>query len=163
MPRNHKLEELFNLPSDDTDTPSLPAFDLQSLTEIDNAIDKIDTALPAVRDLSATDQEFDDLAHKASETFDDLMNLGMTVEARYASEIFSVASSMFGHALTAKQAKLNKKLKIVELQLRKARLDFEKERATRSPDEQIETAEGQILSRNDLLDRILYNNKNNES
>lgn len=41
-----------------------------------------------------------------------------------AFEIFGVAEgAMFGHAITAKTAKLNKKLKMIELQLKKASLD----------------------------------------
>jgi hypothetical protein len=48
------------------------------------------------------------------------MDLGMNVDSRWASDIFGVASTMLGHAITAKTAKLNKKLKMVDLQLKKA-------------------------------------------
>jgi len=149
-----KLEELFDLPpnactSETTDEPdSIPATQL-ALKEIDQTIDKIDAALPAVRGLDSSDSEMDDLATRATETFDDLMNLGMQVDSRYASEIFAVAGTMLGHALTAKTAKLNKKLKMVELQLKKARMDRD------APSEDsVETAHGQVLSRNDLLEMI---------
>jgi hypothetical protein len=70
----------------------------------------------------------DELATKATETFDDLMDLGMQVDSRYASEIFAVAGAMLGHALTAKTAKMNKKLKMIQLQLQKAKLDLDKEK-----------------------------------
>jgi hypothetical protein len=60
-----------------------------------------------------------------------------------------VAGTMLGHALTAKTAKLNKKLKMVELQLKKARMD-----ADSKGDEPTQTAHGQVLSRNDLLEMI---------
>ena len=59
---------------------------------------------------------------------------------------------MLGHALTAKTAKLNKKLKVIELQLKKARLD-----QTATAEEPTETASGQVLSRNDLLERLIGN------
>ncbi len=82
-------------------------------------LDKVQAALPQVRGLEASDQEMDDLAIKASKSFDDLMDLGMNVDSRWASDIFGVASTMLGHAITAKTAKLNKKLKMVDLQLKK--------------------------------------------
>jgi hypothetical protein len=117
---------------------------------IDEAIDKIDTALPAVRDLSASDTEMDELADLAKDSYKDLMDLGMQVDSRFASEIFNVAGTMLGHAITAKTAKMNKKLKVIDLQLKKMRLDQQT-----PAEEQIATARGQVLNRNDLLERLL--------
>ena len=154
-----KLEELFDLPSSTADTDeTVPdiATTQYAITEIDNAIDKIDAALPGVRDLEASDGDMDELAQKATETFDDLMDLGMQIDRRYASEIFAVAGAMLGHALTAKTAKMNKKLKMIQLQLQKAKLDLDREKRTDDDyQESTETAEGQVLSRNDLLDRLI--------
>jgi len=148
-----KLEELFNLPPSDcesntTEPDSVPTTQL-ALKEIDATIDKIDQALPAVRGLDASDQDLDELASKAQETFDNLMDLGFNVDSRYASEIFAVAGTMLGHALTAKTAKLNKKLKMVELQMKKVKLDRDIQ-----GNEPTQTAHGQVLSRNDLLEMI---------
>jgi hypothetical protein len=148
-----KLEELFDLPpngceSETTEPDTVPATQIQ-LKEIDATIDKIDAALPAVRGLDASDAEMDELANKAQETFDNLMDLGFNVDSRYASEIFAVAGTMLGHALTAKTAKLNKKLKMVELQMKKVKLDRDVQ-----GDEPAQTAHGQVLSRNDLLEMI---------
>jgi len=123
------------------------------LAEIDATIDKIDAALPTVRDLETGDRELDELAAKAQETFDDLMDLGMQVDSRYSSEIFAVASTMLGHALTAKTAKLNKKLKMVDLQLKKLKMD--QDQARNAPEQAMETAHGQVLNRNELLERLL--------
>jgi hypothetical protein len=155
-----KLEELFDLPSSTADSEeTVPAIaDTQiAISEIDSAIDKIDAALPSVRGLESSDGEMDELATKATETFNDLMDLGMQVDSRYASEIFAVAGAMLGHALTAKTAKMNKKLKMIQLQLQKAKLDLDKEKLSNkeTDGEVIETAEGQVLSRNDLLERLL--------
>jgi len=149
----HRLEELFDLPptsceSETTEPATVPTTQIQ-LKEIDAAIDKIDQALPAVRGLDASDTEMDELASKAQETFDNLMDLGFNVDSRYASEIFAVAGTMLGHALTAKTAKLNKKLKMVELQMKKVKLDRDVQ-----GEETTQTATGQVLSRNDLLEMI---------
>ena len=149
-----KLEELFDLPPSDTTTEEAPTVEQtqSAITDIDNTIDKIDAALPAVRNLDASDEEMDALATKATDTFDNLMDLGFNVDSRYSAEIFAVASQMLGHALTAKTAKLNKKLKMIDLQLKKVKLDQGREEETA-----VETAHGQILSRNDLLERLIGN------
>jgi vancomycin resistance protein YoaR len=89
------------------------------------------------------------LAKKAVDSYDNLMDLGMNVDSRYASEIFSVASQMLGHAITAKTAKLNKKLKMIDLQLKKAKLD-----QVDAPSAKIPSAEGRMLDRNDLLRQL---------
>jgi hypothetical protein len=119
---------------------------------IDAAIDKIDAALPAVRDLDASDQELDDIAAKATETFENLTDLGFNVDSRYAAELFAVAGTMLGHALTAKTTKLQKKLKVLDLQMKKLKLDADA--VKNSGEEAVETAHGQVLSRNDLLEMI---------
>lgn len=149
-----KLEELFDLPSSmeietEAETPTIEETRAQ-LAVIDDAIDKIDSALPAVRDLEASDGEMDELADLAKDSYKDLMDLGMQVDSRFASEIFNVAGTMLGHAITAKTAKMNKKLKVIDLQLKKMRLDQQT-----PAEEQIATAQGQVLNRNDLLERLL--------
>jgi hypothetical protein len=155
-----QLEELFDMPSSyDRDEVTIDIETTKyALAEFDSTIDKIDAALPGIRGFEADDAEMDALAVKATETFDELMDLGMQVDARYSSEIFAVAGAMLGHALTARTAKLNKKLKIIQLQLQKAKLDLDREKLSnknQDEDETIETAEGQVLSRNDLLDRLI--------
>ena len=161
-----KLEELFDFPpsgseSEPTESTSTTEQTRSQLAEIDATIDKIDAALPTVRDLETGDRELDDLASKAQETFDDLMDLGMQVDSRYASEIFAVAGTMLGHALTAKTAKLNKKLKMVDLQLKKMKMD--QDQASKGGDQAVETAHGQVLSRNDLLERLMATRDQNNT
>jgi len=156
-----KLEELFDLPRSDeleSEEHSLNIDETKiAMAEIDDAIDKIDSALPMVRDLQASDVEMDDLAKKATESFDELMSLGMNVDSRFAAEIFSVAGAMLGHALTAKQAKLNKKLKMIDLQLKKANLDMKQADGGVVP----QPGQGHVLDRNELLERLLGDRKTN--
>jgi len=152
-----KLEELFDLPPTEEDPPPavLPAETTrQTLAALDDSIDKINAALPAVRGLESSDQEMDELSDLAQHSYKDLMDLGMQVDSRFAAEIFSVASNMLGHAITAKTAKLDKKLKMIDLQLKKMRLDQNVK--TEDPaGGAMETAQGMVLSRNDLLERLL--------
>ena len=157
-----KLEELFDLPRTSDEEISTSDFDdqvisdaaqLPVLPETLAALDKIEAALPAVRGLEASDTEMDDLASRATESFDDLMNLGMQVDSRYSSEIFAVASTMLGHAITAKTAKMNKKLKMIDLQMKKLKLDREGNQDTVG----MPTAQGHVLDRNELLRHVLGN------
>ena len=148
-----KLEELFDLPpAEDFDAASDEAATISPVpvtTEALAELDKIEQALPAVRGLEASDTEMDDLAQKATESFTDLMNLGMQVDSRYASEIFSVASTMLGHAITAKTAKMNKKLKMIQLQMQKVKLDRDG-----NDGETPTTGTGHVLDRNELLKHL---------
>jgi hypothetical protein len=147
-----KLNELFELPQDEIDSLHfpIPKNANEITTDALNALEKIDQALPQVRGLEASDTELDELAQMAVDSFKDLSDLGMQVDSRFSSEIFGVASNMLGHAITAKTAKLNKKLKMIDLQLKKAQLD----QKLASKSEEIENTpigEGKALDRNELL------------
>lgn len=150
---NRKLEELFDLPLSQDDAQDQQAelpTTATDLIKIDETIDKIEAALPQVRGLESTDTEMDELADLAVTGYKDLTDLGMQVDSRFAAEIFSVASNMLGHAITAKTAKLDKKLKMIDLQLKKARLDQQNTDESATPQ-----AQGMVLNRNELLDRIM--------
>ena len=152
-----KLESLFDLPSEpNSDVPTDTAESLPVTTDTLATIDKIEAALPAVRGLEASDGEMDELAKSAMESYNNLMDLGMSVEARFASEIFGVASNMLGHAITAKTAKMNKKLKMIDLQLKKLKMDRDSGTA------EVPTAQGELIDRNELLRQILANNQNQQ-
>lgn len=149
-----RLEELFNLPTDTVeDEPETEPVEESRSTELVTTealgnLEKIDQALPAIRGLESSDAEMDDIAEMAINSYKDLIDLGMNVEARVASDILSSASQFLGHAITARNAKINKKLKMIELQLRKAKLDQD---AGEGP----ETGQGQKLDRNELLAEVL--------
>ena len=150
-----KLEELFDIASQEENelNEPIPGVAKEVTQEALSNLEKIETALPTVRGLEASDRELDDLATKASTSFQDLMDLGMQVDSRFSGDIFSVASNMLNHAITAKTAKLNKKLKMIDLQLKKATLDQRQAKADEKIDN-IPLGEGQNLDRNELL-RVL--------
>jgi hypothetical protein len=124
-----KLEDLLNLPESKkiinkeekaaAKAESAPAL-LRELSEFD----KISAALPQVKGLGdIADSELDSLAQRATDAYDDLMDLGMNVDSRYSGRIFEVAGTMLKNAIDAKSQKLDKKLKMIELQLKKQALD----------------------------------------
>ena len=62
--------------------------------------------------------------------------------------------SNLGIKIKKNGTKLNKKLKMIDLQLRKLKLDQDAAKKSGNLNN-ISTAEGQVLSRNDLLQRLL--------
>jgi hypothetical protein len=152
-----KLEEILNLPEskklvkaeEAKVTPVDPQPFLRSMEEFD----KISASLPQVKGLGdAADAEFDALAQRATDAYDDLMDLGMNVEARYSSRIFEVAGGMLKNAIDAKAAKIDKKLKMIELQLKKQKLDQD----SANSDEGISLqGDGVIITdRNSLIEKL---------
>jgi hypothetical protein len=152
-----RLEELLGIDSKNETIDPIPSeakitpqpIDLQAKLE---EFDKISAALPRVKGLGdISDAELDALAVKAEQAYDDLMDLGMNVEARYGARMFEVAASMMGAAIQAKSAKIDKKLKMVELQLKKLAID--KKNNNNSDDEVV--GEGYIMTdRNSILEKL---------
>jgi hypothetical protein len=164
------LNTLFDLPDDDDESSNdassnhhLPD-DLISQDTLDN-IDKIEAALPQVKGLESSDKDMDELADLAKSAFNNLMDLGMQVDSRFSAEIFNSASGFLGHAITAKTSKVNKKLKMLTLQLQKAELDRKLANdaakiASAEPTEMTPLGTGQVIDRNELIRQILEQSKN---
>jgi hypothetical protein len=115
-------------------------------------LDKISAALPMVKGLGEkADQELEDIAQRALTAYEDLMDLGMNVESRYSGRVFEVAGSMLKTSLDAKVAKMDKKLKMIELQLKKEKLDKEDS----NNDGGMINGEGYVVTdRNSLLEKL---------
>jgi hypothetical protein len=155
-----KLEELLNLPDSDeplvepTAVETVPTINLEERLE---EFDKIAAALPRVKGLGdISDAELDVLANKAEQAYDDLMDLGMQVDPRYGSRMFEIAAQMMNAAITAKTNKIDKKLKMVDLQLKKLAID------KKHGNEGGDTVEGQgyiLTDRNSILEKLKNLNK----
>jgi hypothetical protein len=149
-----RLEELFDLESKPEPKPQpVPVHEeINSLDDQYQAVQKIVQTLPQIQELDNLDeQELDQLAKKAEKAYDDLMDLGMNVEVRYSGRIFEVASSMMGNAITAKSNKIEKKLKAVDLQLKKLKIDND---AGVDPNNVINGQGYVITDRNELLKKL---------
>jgi len=166
-----RLEELFFGDDDDDNqdmslnTPILPVTNDESVSiskDTLDSIEKIEKALPQVRGLESSDAEMDELADLAKEAFNNLLDLGMQVDSRFSAEIFNSASSMLGHSITAKTAKVNKKLRMLDLQLKKAELDRKLQaQATKAEqtDEKLPLGTASSVDRDELIKMILNNNQ----
>jgi cell fate (sporulation/competence/biofilm development) regulator YlbF (YheA/YmcA/DUF963 family) len=157
-----KLEELLNLPEskeivDDVRSAEKKRAKETAVVEQENTkrdiaeFDKIASALPQVQGLGElADTELNDIAQRALDAYEDLMDLGMNVEARYSGRVFEVAGNMLKTSLDAKVAKIDKKLKMVELQLKKEKLDKED-----NNDSGMIDGKGYVVTdRNSLIERL---------
>jgi hypothetical protein len=153
-----KLEEILNLPESKPEKvekieKKQPQQPIPTSFRSPSEIDKISAALPFVNGLGdISDSEFDELADKASSAYDDLMDLGMNVEARYSARLFEVASAMLKNAIDAKSAKVDKKLKMIELQLKKQKLD--NDTSGEDPGINIQGEGFVVADRNSLLEKL---------
>jgi len=153
-----KLEELLDLPESKEIIEEAKAEKSQPITKHKETLrdiaefDKIASALPAVKGLGEmADNELNDVADRALQSYEDLMDLGMNVESRYSGRIFEVAGGMLKTSLDAKIAKMDKKLKMIDLQLKKEKQD--KDNAT--GEDGMINGEGYVVTdRNSLLERL---------
>ena len=140
-----KLEDILNLPNvkeafkevdkkekdrkvnEANGNPSTKNLDPQTQKNLQKSyaeFDKVAAALPQVKGLGElSDLELDKLAVEAEESYKNLMDLGMNVDSRYSGRIFEVAGNFIRNAIDAKSGKIDKKLKMIELQLKKQKLD----------------------------------------
>lgn len=156
-----KLEELFNLDEKAKPVPSNEDIadqieeshqEINSIEDSYKAVAEITKTLPQITELDDLgDVELDNLAIKAEEAYDNLMDLGMNVEVRYASRIFEVASSMLGHAITAKTNKVEKRLKAIDMQLKKYKIDKDN---NEDPNDVIKGNGYVVLDRNEMIKKL---------
>jgi len=152
-----KLEDLFNLESNKEVSakepePAKEHEEVKSLDDSYRAVAEITRGLPQIKELDELDdKELDSLATKAEQAYDDLMDLGMNVEVRYSGRIFEVAGTMLKNAIDAKSAKIDKKLKAVDLQLKKYKIDKD---ANEDPNDVINGQGYIITDRNELLKKL---------
>ena len=168
-----KLEDILNLPNvkeafKDVDkkeqakakkeqtASTMKNVDTQTAKELEQTyaeFDKIAAALPQVKGLGElSDLELDKLSVEAEESYKNLMDLGMNVDSRYSGRIFEVASTMLRNAIDAKSSKIDKKLKMVELQLKKQKID----QGNKDEPSGVQEQEGFVISdRNELMKKLM--------
>lgn len=142
MSRFGKLEETFDIP------------------ELNNTVPDPDVVMDNAQQLATTyentdpdqvhDEEMDEIAQLALEYGKSLHDLGMNVEVKHAGEIFNASGNMLKIASDARNAKMEKKLKLMKLELDRVKL----ERMAPERPELIENSQVTVLDRNELLNQI---------
>lgn len=156
-----KLEEEFNLPSmhdqqdeqsDQADqaTADTEATDITTIEQALSISEKINGALAEVRGMESHDSEMDEIASQAVDSYEQLMSLGMNMTDMAAGQVFNNAANMLKIALEAKDSKVNRKLKQIDLMMKKARLDQQEKK--NDPD--VQEVQATMFDRNELLKMI---------
>ena len=152
------LEKTFNLPplkeaiaAKEKPAESTDVAPVDEPTKILNALtvaEKIEHALTTVTDLDNNDGEMDEIAQEALESYVELKDLAMNMADAHAGRMMEVTASMLKTSLEAKEAKINRKLKTIDLQLKKMRMD----RLSGESDAPLN--EGTEFDRNELLKHL---------
>lgn len=143
MSRFETLEQAFELPRLEDSVESEDQSLLDDAKQLATDYDQKD---PSV----LHDEEMDEIADLAVEYGKSLHDLGMNVEVKHAGEIFTASSNMLKIAVDARNSKMEKKLKLLKLELDRLRLD----RTNPDPGETITQANVTVLDRNALLEQI---------
>ena len=151
-----KLEEILDLPpiEEVIEQPKTKDELVEEAGEIINALDnseKIDYALTSVTGLIEHDEEMDDIALKAITTYKELCDLGLNVPDLHVGKVYEVAAMMLRTAMEAKDAKVQKKLKMLDLQIKKYRIDKLESKGIKNSDDQTSPE----FDRNELLQHII--------
>jgi len=164
------LDEEFNLPPlkeavKEEKVSEVTIDEINPVTHIDTSDDepaqimkalsvaeKIDHALVRVDQLDESDNEMDELAKEALDAYAELKDLAMNMSDAHSGRMMEVAASMLRTSLDAKSAKIDRKLKTIDLQIKKMRMD----RLAGRVDPNDEEDNGGIeFDRNELLRHII--------
>lgn len=95
---------------------------VESLPKIIDDVNKLEKAVSTIEsDLADHDHDMDELAKIALDDYKKLMDLGFNTEARIAGSIFEPAVNVLRLVMDSKNAKIDKKLRLMRLQLEKER------------------------------------------
>ncbi|WPK39707.1 hypothetical protein Deiofobo_0510 [Pseudomonas phage Deifobo] len=161
-----RLEEVFDFASFDEEAPAeiietANEEDVSGqIVDINSQSDKIDAALVGVTQLDSHDRDMDEIAKTAMDAYRDLWDISQNIHDAQVSKVLEVAHNMLKTAQDAKEAKNYRKLKMVELQIKKARLDWEMTHKKTSTDAPA-GSNGVYFDRNELIGLLL--NKDNDN
>jgi len=121
-----KLEEVLNIASDEKEVTALVKEEVRAVKkDVNKEMAKAIIIDPT--DLDDHDKKMDEYAEVSFDYAKDIYDLGMNIDPRFGAEMFNAVSNMMKVALDAKNAKLEKKLKLYDLELKKQKLDFEQQ------------------------------------
>lgn len=171
-----KLEEILEVSNnDDSDNSSQKKKEKadKSLKKSENQkstkkyADDVKNSIPDVKNLGdATDEEFDEVAEQAMEAYKQVFDVGMNSDPRHSARLFEIAGNMLKTNLDAKSEKANKKIKVLEQQLKKQKQDQDESKKKSKNNEKSEelNSDGYVVAdRNSLLEKIKGMDENNSN
>lgn len=129
-------------------------------TSLVNLEEKVEHALTVVSDLNVHDAEMDRIAQEALESYEEFKQFGLNSSDVHAGKILDSATAMLKTALEARNSKAERRMKTLDLQLKKMRVDLQKMKD--SGQSGTVNPEGGEFDRNHLL-RLLADNGSEKS
>lgn len=134
MSKNSKLQKTFDLDNLEN------LVDVEETTqELINITDPKIQSIQKIKDLKDAynllnidkvhDDEMDKFSNDAKQYSEEIFQLGMDVEPRHSAEMFNASANMLKIAIDAKNAKIEKKVKFLELELKRKRQELDEHRA----------------------------------
>lgn len=163
-----KLEEFFDLrpieeaigaeePEGEKEDPEEKA---ARIVKALSTAEKVDHSLATVTGIDDHDKEMDEIATEALASYMELKELGQNQSDAHSARMMEVAANMLRTALDARDAKVARKLKTLDLQLKRLKLEQDAKRMQKGPASAPTTDEdGYEFNRNELLNRIIERNK----
>jgi hypothetical protein len=148
-----QLEEELGLPPYEEDnTADIEEHEEQSATMLESlsTAEKLDNALAAVTGVDKHDKEMEEISGHALASYKDLVELGKNSPLGQSGRIYEVAGQMLKHALDARNSKADRKIKLLELQMKKLKIE-------QDSGEGEGARKGEELDRNELLSLIRSN------
>ena len=122
--------------------------DIEETKQMMNEFEEFDKKLKRIDEVD-DDDDLEAMKKEAMDHFSNLMSLGESVEPRFSAGIFDAASKLFGHALTAKTTKIDRKLRAKDIEIKMRRLEMQERQADKNT---IDGDEVQgTFDRNDIL------------
>lgn len=151
---NKQLEETFDLMPMENDLTDVETDNEFQMDPLDNRAEvERETALYGFIE---HDSEMDKYASEAFQSYKDMFSFAMASPPREAAPIFQASESMLKLAMESKNSKIEKKLKMMEIQLkqRKQKFDERKFHSAGSNGVGQATEDGVVMSREDLLKQM---------
>jgi hypothetical protein len=152
-----KLEELFDLEETVKQHEiSLGDVDIYQKPAPTDSTDKVDSALPRVDNLGLIDDDLDKIANIALKAHNEIYEYAQNVEPRHAAELYEKSATMLKIAQDSIGQKMTRRLKTIELQLKKQQLTQNAAMKKASvvegkPEINANNDEGEFLDRNSFL------------
>jgi len=146
-----KLEELFDVDETPlvTSTPQMTDREISENRSMLAELEQFDGRLRQL-DGESDARELDNIAVTAMNHFDNLMDLGMATDPRFGASIFDAASKLMGHAITARTNKIEKALKIRDLEIKERRLAIQEKQNKMNTDDDLDSG-ARVMDRNEMM------------
>lgn len=159
--KNKKMEQIFDdiVPYEDyeqqqednnhgtnmTKNKKDPNESQKHLMERLSSMEKVELALEKVGELDEMDEELDSISTEALQSYSELFERAGTFADSHAGKIYEVSAQLLKIALDAKDSKLDRKLRTIEMQLKKAKLESDSKKNQGDDDGDKGLTEGQVM------------------